>query len=120
MPVGARWGIGGAIAQKFAREGFFVVLTTHKQLNATPLADAIREQTVNAGSWSWISFRWIRYPLKISRIPKREQSIHIGGSARSEFVAPAWLGRFTQNVRQVVMKLRHAAALFSFGLALFY
>ena len=28
IPVGARWGIGGAIAQKFANEGFFVVLTT--------------------------------------------------------------------------------------------
>ena len=28
MPVGMRWGIGGAIAQKFAQEGFFVVLTT--------------------------------------------------------------------------------------------
>ena len=28
LPVGIRWGIGGAIAQKFAKEGFFVVLTT--------------------------------------------------------------------------------------------
>ena len=28
IPVGIRWGVGGAIAQKFAREGFFVVLTT--------------------------------------------------------------------------------------------
>src|SRR5215468_11997712 len=28
LPVGIRWGVGGAIAQKFAREGFFVVLTT--------------------------------------------------------------------------------------------
>lgn len=28
LPVGARWGVGGAIAQKFAQEGFFVVLTT--------------------------------------------------------------------------------------------
>ncbi len=28
LPVGVRWGVGGAIAQKFAREGFFVVLTT--------------------------------------------------------------------------------------------
>ena len=24
VPPGARWGIGGAIAQKFAKEGFFV------------------------------------------------------------------------------------------------
>ena len=28
LPVSIRWGIGGAIAQKFAQEGFFVVLTT--------------------------------------------------------------------------------------------
>jgi hypothetical protein len=27
-PVGMRWGVGGAIAQKFAREGLLVVLTT--------------------------------------------------------------------------------------------
>ena len=44
IPVGARWGIGGAIAQKFAREGFFVVLTTRTQANAAGLADAIRDQ----------------------------------------------------------------------------
>ena len=25
LPVGIRWGVGGAIAQKFAAEGFFVV-----------------------------------------------------------------------------------------------
>src|SRR5580658_52636 len=40
-PVGARWGVGGAIAQKFAQEGFFVVLTTRKEGNATALARAI-------------------------------------------------------------------------------
>jgi NAD(P)-dependent dehydrogenase (short-subunit alcohol dehydrogenase family) len=44
LPVGIRWGVGGAIAQKFAREGFFTVLTTRSQSNATPLADAIRAQ----------------------------------------------------------------------------
>ncbi len=44
LPVGVRWGIGGAIAQKFAREGFFVVLTTRTQANAAALAAAIREQ----------------------------------------------------------------------------
>jgi NAD(P)-dependent dehydrogenase (short-subunit alcohol dehydrogenase family) len=44
MPVGARWGVGGAIAQKFAQEDFFVVLTTRKQTNAAPLAEAIRRQ----------------------------------------------------------------------------
>ncbi len=44
MPVGARWGIGGAVAQKFAKEGFFVVLTTRKAANASGLEQAIREQ----------------------------------------------------------------------------
>jgi len=44
LPVGARWGVGGAIAQKFAREGFFVVLTTRNRDNAAPLAEAIRAQ----------------------------------------------------------------------------
>lgn len=44
MPVGARWGVGGAIAQKFAREGMFVVLTTRVASNARGLAAAIAEQ----------------------------------------------------------------------------
>ncbi len=44
MPVGARWGVGGAIAQKFAKEGFFVVLTTRTAANASALEKAIREQ----------------------------------------------------------------------------
>ncbi|MFZ0677451.1 SDR family oxidoreductase [Candidatus Binatus sp.] len=44
MPVGARWGVGGAIAQRFAQEGFFVALTTRKETNAAPLAEAIRSQ----------------------------------------------------------------------------
>ncbi len=44
LPVGVRWGVGGAIAQKFAQEGFFVVLTTRSTANASALAEAIREQ----------------------------------------------------------------------------
>jgi NAD(P)-dependent dehydrogenase (short-subunit alcohol dehydrogenase family) len=44
LPVGVRWGVGGAIAQKFAQEGFFVVLTTRNAANASALAGAIREQ----------------------------------------------------------------------------
>ena len=44
LPVGIRWGIGGAVAQKFAAEGFFTVLTTRKAANATALQDAIRAQ----------------------------------------------------------------------------
>ena len=43
LPTGVRWGVGGAISQKFAREGFFVVLTTRKEANASALAEAIRE-----------------------------------------------------------------------------
>lgn len=44
LPVGKRWGIGGAIAQKFAGEGLFTVLTTRTAANAEPLANSIREQ----------------------------------------------------------------------------
>jgi len=44
LPVGVRWGVGGAIAQKFAQEGFFTVLTTRTAANAAGLAAAIREQ----------------------------------------------------------------------------
>ena len=44
IPVGARWGIGGAVAQKFATEGFFVVLTTRNAANASGLEQAIQEQ----------------------------------------------------------------------------
>ena len=44
MPVGARWGVGGAIAQKFAKEGFSVVLTTRTAANASALEKAVREQ----------------------------------------------------------------------------
>src|SRR5438094_7781090 len=44
IPVGMRWGVGGAVAQKFAKEGFFVVLTTRNAANASELAKAIVEQ----------------------------------------------------------------------------
>jgi NAD(P)-dependent dehydrogenase (short-subunit alcohol dehydrogenase family) len=44
LPVDARWGVGGAIAQKFAREGFFVVLTTRTAANAAALGEAIQAQ----------------------------------------------------------------------------
>jgi NAD(P)-dependent dehydrogenase (short-subunit alcohol dehydrogenase family) len=45
LPIGARWGIGGAIAQKFAKEGFFTVLTTRQKSNAAALAEAIKGQS---------------------------------------------------------------------------
>ena len=44
LPVSARWGVGGAIAQKFAEQGFFVVLTTRRTSNAATLQQAIVEQ----------------------------------------------------------------------------
>jgi NAD(P)-dependent dehydrogenase (short-subunit alcohol dehydrogenase family) len=44
LPVGVRWGVGGAIAQKFAQEGFFTVLTTRTASNAAALSDAIVDQ----------------------------------------------------------------------------
>ena len=44
LPVGIRWGIGGAIAQKFAKEGFLVVLTTRTAANAAALERAIKAQ----------------------------------------------------------------------------
>jgi NAD(P)-dependent dehydrogenase (short-subunit alcohol dehydrogenase family) len=44
LPVGIRWGVGGAVAQKFAQEGFFTVLTTRTASNAAALADAIGQQ----------------------------------------------------------------------------
>jgi NAD(P)-dependent dehydrogenase (short-subunit alcohol dehydrogenase family) len=44
LPVGVRWGVGGAVAQKFAQEGFFTVLTTRTASNAAGLAAAISKQ----------------------------------------------------------------------------
>ncbi|MCL0101552.1 SDR family oxidoreductase, partial [Dehalococcoidia bacterium] len=44
LPIGARWGVGGAVAQKFAQEGFFTVLTTRTASNAASLETAIKDQ----------------------------------------------------------------------------
>ena len=44
LPASVRWGVGGAVAQKFAAEGFFVVLTTRTASNAADLEDAIAAQ----------------------------------------------------------------------------
>jgi NAD(P)-dependent dehydrogenase (short-subunit alcohol dehydrogenase family) len=44
LPVGIRWGVGGAVAQKFAQEGFHVVLTTRTAANAAGLEKAIHAQ----------------------------------------------------------------------------
>jgi NAD(P)-dependent dehydrogenase (short-subunit alcohol dehydrogenase family) len=44
LPVGARWGIGGAIAQRFAAKGMLTVLTTRRAANAAGLEAAIGDQ----------------------------------------------------------------------------
>jgi NAD(P)-dependent dehydrogenase (short-subunit alcohol dehydrogenase family) len=44
LPVSMHWGVGGAIAQKFAREGFTVALTTRRVSNASALEQAIHAQ----------------------------------------------------------------------------
>lgn len=44
VPVGIRWGAGGALTQKFAQEGYFVVMTTRAAANAAPLAQAVKDQ----------------------------------------------------------------------------
>ena len=44
LPIGVRWGVGGAVSQKFASEGFLVVLTTRNASNAAALQAAIGEQ----------------------------------------------------------------------------
>ena len=44
VPLAARWGVGGAIAQRFAAEDFLVVLTTRREANAVPLSEAIEAQ----------------------------------------------------------------------------
>ena len=44
LPVGVRWGVGGALAQKFAAEGYFTVITTRSAANAAKLEKAIHDQ----------------------------------------------------------------------------
>ena len=46
LPVGIRWGVGGAISQKFAQEGFLTVLTTRSASNAAALQAAIGESII--------------------------------------------------------------------------
>lgn len=44
LPVQARWGVGGALALKFAKQGFRVVLTTRIRKNAEPLLEAVQTE----------------------------------------------------------------------------
>src|SRR5258706_9834356 len=41
LPATVRWGMGGAIALKFAQEGYFTVMTSRRRANAEPLCEAI-------------------------------------------------------------------------------
>ena len=43
LPIDVRWGVGGAIALKFAAQGFSVVLTTRTASNAAGLEAAIKD-----------------------------------------------------------------------------
>ena len=69
LPVAVRWGVGGAIAQKFAKEGYCVVLTTRAEANAAALAAAIGlqggdatvvELDVSSEASIAKAFKWIR------------------------------------------------------------
>ena len=44
LPLSVRWGVGGAIAQKFGSQGFRVVLTTRRSANAAALQLAMQDQ----------------------------------------------------------------------------
>ena len=46
LPVSIRWGVGGAIAQRFAAAGYSVVLTTRKASNASALQTAVADMGV--------------------------------------------------------------------------
>ena len=56
IPVGMRWGVGGAIAQKFAQEGFLVVLTTsqcRQCLRRWSRPSSSRAAKPRSSSWTW-------------------------------------------------------------------
>ena len=74
LPVGVRWGVGGAVAQKFAQEGFLTVLTTRNAANAAPLQAAINEQ----GGDSTI----VELDLSVARVHFRRLRAHPGGGWR--------------------------------------
>ena len=85
FPVGVRWGVGGAIAQKFAQEGFLVVLTTRSKANAASLAQAIERQNGEcliveldlasqasiATAFATISAGWLVSPASPAISPRR-------------------------------------------------
>ena len=49
-PPSVRWGVGGALALRFASEGHHVVLTTRNASNAAALEDTIRDEGGSAST----------------------------------------------------------------------
>jgi len=64
IPTDSRWGLGGALALKFAREKHFVVPTTRKLSNADSLVSAIRNE---GGQCAPVELD-VSDPLSISRV----------------------------------------------------
>ncbi len=50
FPESVRWGLGGALAERFAREGHHVILTTRHAPNAAELESSIRSQGGDAST----------------------------------------------------------------------
>ena len=53
LPVGVRWGVGGAISLKFAQEGFFTVLTTRCCLDLSALSGPLSPSWLPRTSWPY-------------------------------------------------------------------
>ncbi|RZL80351.1 MAG: SDR family NAD(P)-dependent oxidoreductase [Rhodococcus sp. (in: high G+C Gram-positive bacteria)] len=64
VPVDVRWGLGGALALRFARAGNFVVLTTRTLANADALVEAIRAE---GGQCAAVELE-VSDPASISRV----------------------------------------------------
>ena len=94
LPVGVRWGVGGAIAQKFAKEGFFVVLTTRAQANAAGLAEAIGSQGGDC--------------MIVELDLAKQESI---AAAFATIRAEADLSRFLPSEEKVAVRIIHASGM---------
>ena len=72
LPVGVRWGVGGAIAQKFAQEGFLTVLTTRTAANASRCRQRSGNRAARASSSSLTSRPATPYPMRSPRSGSRQ------------------------------------------------